>query len=103
MANITPNPYGTAVALASAANGDLISCADNYTLVVTNTDSSSHSFTLPTSATYQGRAVADDTFVVAAGLTVPVRMTYSLYADGNGQCAITYTAVTGMKVGVFAG
>lgn len=103
MATYTANPYGTAITPGSAANGDLISCADNYTLVVQNTDASSHSFTLPTSVTYNGRAVADDTFVVAAGMTCPVRMTYGLYADGNGQCAITYTATTGMKVSLFAG
>lgn len=104
MATLTANPYGTAITPASAAGGgDVLPCADNYTLLVNNTDASSHSFTLVTSATYQGRAVADDTFVVAAGLSVAVRLTYSLYADGNGQCAISYTAATGMKVAVYAG
>jgi hypothetical protein len=104
MATLTAKPYGTAVAPDSAAGGgDVLPCADNYTLVVNNTDASSHSFTLVTSVTVGGRAVADDTFVVAAGLQVAVRLTYAIYADGNGQTAISYTAATGMKVQVVAG
>jgi hypothetical protein len=105
MATYTANPYGTAIAPGSAANGDLITCADNYTLTVQNTDASSHSFTLPVSATIEGRAAVAtaDTFVVAAGMTVNVRMSYRLYANGVGQCPITYTAVTGMKVSLWAG
>lgn len=104
MATLTVTPYGTAYTAASAAGGgDVVPCADNYTLIVNNTDASSHNFTLVTSVTVGGRAVADDTFPVAAGTTCAVRMTYAVYADGNGQCAISYSAATGMKVGVVAG
>jgi hypothetical protein len=103
MATIAVSPKGTAHTPASAAGGgDTLPCADNYLLVVTNTDASSHSFTLVTSATYGGRAVADDTFALTAGQQIEVPLTYGTYADGNGQTAITYTAATGMKVSVIA-
>lgn len=104
MATLVAQPYGTAYTASSAAGGgDVLPCADNNTLIVNNTDASSHSFTLVTNATYLGRAIADDTFVCAAGTTCTVRLTYSLYADGNGQCAISYTASTGMKLSVVTG
>jgi hypothetical protein len=101
MATIAVSPKGTAFTPSSAAGGgDVLPCADNYVLTVYNTDSSSHSFTLVTSATYGGRAVADDTFALTAGQAVSVPLTYQTYADGNGQTSISYTAATGMKLWV---
>jgi hypothetical protein len=103
MALIPVSPRGTAYTPASAAGGgDTLPVADNYLLTVYNTDSSSHSFTLVTNYTVGGRAVADDTYALAAGQKIDLWLTSSLYADANGQTAITYTAATGMKVSVSA-
>jgi hypothetical protein len=101
MATLTASPKGTALTPASASGGgDTIPVSDTYVLHVYNTDSASHSFTVVTNATFGGRAVADDTFTVAAGQVVDVPLTYSTYGDGNGQTTISYTAATGMKVWV---
>lgn len=91
---------GVALDLAVAA-----SAADKFTntgkelLVVVNTDVGSHTVTVATPYTLDGKAVGPRTIVVAAGAYVCAGpFPPLLHNDGSGFVNLTYSDVTGMKV-----
>lgn len=107
MAAITPQSVsraGAAVTFAAASGGgDTAPVSDSNVLLVKNGDGSAHTFTLTTTQSVLGNAVADVTLSVAAGATAAIRLgPKSLYADANGNVAVAYSAVTSMTVAVLA-
>lgn len=101
MAAIATQGLGTIAFSNASGGGDTIKAGDGNTLIVNNTDASSHTFTLVTPGTVGGLAISDFTSPsIAAGGFYLMRLPYSLYADANGDVAITYSSATGMKVAV---
>lgn len=96
----TPTLTGTTVTYASAAGGgDAVPYSPRATLLVNNTDASSHSITIavPGNTSY-GQANPDITVAVAAGVEKAIGPFPRDFADDNGLVQLTYTAATGMKV-----
>lgn len=105
MATIATQGVGAAFTLSSAAGGgDSLTAGDGNLLIVQNTDASAHTFTLVTPATYYSQSVGDFTSPsIAAGSQYAMRLPTALYADGNGNVAISYSSATGMKLAVLSG
>lgn len=102
MAAIATQPLGAAITFSSAAGGgDTVKAGDGNTLIVNNTDASAHTFTLVTPGTYFGQSVGDFTSPsIPAGGFYAMRLPYALYADANGDVAVSYSSATGMKLAV---
>lgn len=98
----TVDSDGLPITFANASGGgDTAKVRDENVLLVKNDDSGSHTVTLATAQTVNGLAVADRAIPVAAGAVVAVPLRpRKLYADANGEVAITYDAVTSLKVAV---
>jgi multidrug efflux pump subunit AcrA (membrane-fusion protein) len=105
MANVNRQTVaqGAAIVWANAAGGgDSLQAGDEVDLLLWNGDASSKTATLVTTKTVAGLAVADLAVVVAAGEIRRVRLSRDLFADVNGRVAVTYSAVTSVKVALVA-
>ncbi|MFI7125994.1 hypothetical protein ACIBQ1_09890 [Nonomuraea sp. NPDC050153] len=95
-------PGGSASTLVAAAGGgDTCPAGDGIFLEVLNSDASSKTVTLVTpGTTVEGLAISDRQVTIPAGerWKIPVGR---VYAGADGQCSITYSAVTSVTVGVF--
>ena len=94
-------PGGSASTLTAAAGGgDTCPAGDGVFLEVLNGSGATITVTLATPGTVEGLAIADRPVPVPAGerWKIPVGR---IYADANGQCAITYSGVTTLTVGAF--
>jgi hypothetical protein len=105
MATITPQAVldtGTVVTFAAATGGgDVVTLAQgSTTTLVVNTVGTGCTVTLatPNNDPY-GNAVADKAVVISTNKTVHILMPYAEFADVNGQCAVTWSAVTSVTVG----
>ncbi|GAA2990807.1 hypothetical protein [Streptosporangium longisporum] len=94
-------PGGSASTLTAASGGgDTATPGDGVWLEVNNGDASSKTVTLATPATYNGLAIADRAVTIPAGERWKIPLP-RMYAGGDGQASITYSAVTSVTVGVF--
>jgi hypothetical protein len=94
-------PGGSESNLAAATlAGDTCPAGDGIFLEVDNADAAPTTVTLATPGTYDGLALEDRAVTVPAGerWKIPVPR---LFAAADGQCTITYSAVTSLTVGVF--
>lgn len=99
----TTTPGASRAWAAAAGGGDTVKAGDNNLLLVYNSDSSTHTFTLVTPKTVSGLAVGDyGPQTVGIGEVWPVLLTKDLFGDANGDVALSYSAATGMKVAVLA-
>lgn len=89
-----------AALVAAASLGDTTEVGPGKFLVVNNADASSKTVTVATPGTKSGFAIADGTYVVAAGKTCIIPLS-SAFRGGSGRSAVTYSAVTSVTVGVF--
>lgn len=88
-------------ALVSAnSGGDTSEVGPKKFLVIKNADASSKTVTVDTPGTVKGLAIANGTYVVAAGdyCFVPLA---DVFRGSTGRASITYSAVTSVSVGVF--
>jgi hypothetical protein len=95
---------GTVETLAAAsAGGDTIKPDVGAFLAVKNADASSKTVTLVTPGTLPtGDAYPDKVYTVANGTTQYIPVPPAIYRDPTtGLCAITYSAVTSVTVGMF--
>lgn len=83
----------------AAGGGDTAPIGNRFVLHVKNGDSSPHTVTVATPGTVGGLAVADAQQTVPADgeVFIPMR---SVYRQADGRAAITYDAVTAVKVAV---
>ncbi|WP_031165954.1 hypothetical protein [Streptosporangium roseum] len=94
-------PGGSASTLTAAAGGgDTATPGDGVFLEVFNSDASSKTVTIATPGTVDGLAIADRAITIPAGERWKIPLT-RMYAGGDGQATITYSAVTSVTVGVF--
>lgn len=94
-------PGGSASTLASASGGgDTATPGDGVFLEVNNGDASPKTVTVATPGTVDGLAIADRAVTIPAGERWKIPLS-RMYAGGDGQAAITYSAVTSVTVGVF--
>lgn len=91
----------TASYVAATVGGDTFSPGDGVEFCLKNGSGVSVTATLATPGTVDGLAVADRPLVVAAGAEGRIRVPTRLYAKADGQCDVTYSAVTTVTVGVF--
>lgn len=94
-------PGGSASTLVAAAGGgDTCPAGDGIFLEANNGSGAPITITLATPGTVDGLAIADRAVSVPAGerWKIPVPR---LFAGADGQCAITYSGVTTLTVGVF--
>jgi hypothetical protein len=85
---------------AAASGGDSAEVGTGKFLVIKNGDASAKTVTIVTPGTKSGLAIADGTYVVAAGdyCFVPLA---NVFRGSDGRAAITYSAVTSVSVGAF--
>ncbi|MFE6223328.1 hypothetical protein [Streptomyces sp. NPDC057854] len=88
-----------AAGVAAASGGDTAPCGPGRFLWVQNNDASPHTVTIATPGTVSGLGIADATLTVAAG-KVGLLPLPRLFANSAGRAAITYDAVTSVKVAV---
>lgn len=108
MANLTTTPILPAVGrldvvaalVAATALGDSAEVGPGKFLAVNNADATSKTVTIVTPGTSRGFAIADGTYVVAAGKLCIIPLN-DVFRGGDGRAAITYSAVTSVTVGVF--
>jgi hypothetical protein len=86
--------------VAAAGGGDTCPAGPGVFLEVDNADAAPKTVTLVTPGIYDGLTLADRAVTVPAGerWKIPVP---KLFAAADGQCSITYSAVTSVTVGVF--
>ncbi|MFF2774856.1 hypothetical protein ACFVU3_08095 [Streptomyces sp. NPDC058052] len=89
-----------AVAVAATALGDTAPCGPGRFLAVINADASPHTVTVVTPGTVDGLAIEDLAVTVAASKTAIIPLPRRPFAGGTGRAAITYDAVTAVKVAV---
>jgi hypothetical protein len=87
-------------AVAATALGDTAPVGPNRFLYIYNGDASSKTVTIASTGTVSGLAIPNVTVTVAAGKTACVPLT-TLSKAADGRAAITYSAVTSVKVGAF--
>lgn len=87
-------------AVAATALGDTAPCGTGRFLYVFNGDASSKTVTLATPGTVSGVAISNVTITVAAGKTGVIPLT-DIFRGADGRAAITYDAVTSVKVAAF--
>ncbi|AVP41351.1 hypothetical protein SEA_YARA_17 [Streptomyces phage Yara] len=91
----------TVAALVAAASlGDSAEVGSGKFLAVNNGGGSPITVTIATPGTAKGFAIADGTYVVAAGKLCLVPLN-DVFRGGDGRAAITYSGVTSVTVGVF--
>ncbi|MET8334362.1 hypothetical protein [Streptosporangium canum] len=94
-------PGGSASTLTTAAvGGDTATPGDGVFLEVLNGGGSTITVTLATPGTVEGLAIADRAITIPTGERWKIPLT-RMYAGGDGQATITYSAVTSVTVGVF--
>ncbi len=86
--------------VSSASGGDTTEVGPKKFLVIKNADASSKTVTVDTPGTKSGLAIANGSYVVAAGdyCFVPLA---DVFRGSTGRAAVTYSAVTSVSVGVF--
>jgi hypothetical protein len=105
MAAITVQPVldtGTVRTYAAASGGgDSITLVQGSTVTLTvKTVGTGTTVTLATPGTDPyGNAIADKAVVIGTNAEVDILMPYAEFADANGACAVTYSAVTSVTVG----
>ncbi|MCP3758212.1 hypothetical protein [Streptomyces sp. TBY4] len=87
-------------AVSATALGDTAPIGPGRFLYVFNGDATSKTVTIASPGTVSGVAIANVTVTVAAGKTACVPLT-GLSRGADGRAAITYSAVTAVKVGAF--
>ncbi len=101
-AGVTPVRHGT---LTASTETYKFRNDGNTRLLCEKTGAGACTMTMVTPATLQGRAVADDTVVIAAttGDVVAGPFAPSVYNDSNGDMSITFSETTGLTVAVVQG
>ncbi|MFJ9382025.1 hypothetical protein [Streptomyces sp. NPDC101455] len=89
-----------AAATAAAVGGDTAEVGPRRFLYVNNGSGSSLTVTLATPGTVSGLAVADPTYVIAAGKAGLIPLA-AVFRGSTGRAAITYSAVTTVTVRPF--
>lgn len=86
--------------VAAAAGGDTAEVGPGRFFVVKNGGAASRTITIVTPGTRSGLAVADGSYVVAAGDYGIIPLA-DIFRGSTGRAAITYSAVTTVTVGAF--
>jgi len=89
-----------AALVAATSGGDTTEVGPGKFLAILNSDASSKTVTLDTPGTVSGLAIAQGTYVVAAGKTCIVPLA-NVFRGATGRASVTYSAVTSVTVGVF--
>lgn len=85
----------------ATGGGDTAEVRAGNVLLIKNGDSSSKTTTLTTQQSVDGLAVADRAVVVAAGEIQAVPISdRKLYADANGDVALSHSATTSLQLAV---
>lgn len=85
----------------TASNGDKFENTGNEFVHIKNTDTSSHTVTVATSATVDGLAVADRAVAIPASEERMIGpFPTSVYNDSDGFVQLTYSSVTSMTIAV---
>jgi len=86
---------------AAAGGGDDCVHSSTIALIVQNDDASSKTVTVASEYTaVLGSTSADNAYVVGANAIAIVPLSNTVYKDGSGNCAWTYSATTSVTVAV---
>ena len=91
----------TATFASAAGGGDKFANTGRQIVEIVNGDSSSMTVTVVTPGTYKGKAIADDTITVGAGVRKHIGpFDPEIYNNSSGQVDLAYSGVTSLTVAI---